>query len=126
MSDGDRKATQHEMIMARMGAEREFNETTLPRIRKQGREALFALLPVAQSDTGQSGVVAKFLLGIYNGTRFPFNLSELRRLDRSLFNQCIQVLAMDFQPEREIHECVNEGGRFFEELADTWCPSNRR
>lgn len=123
MSDRDKKAAQHAMMMARLGAEREFNETVLPKIRKEGQEALLNLLPVAKSDTGQSGVVAKFLLGIYNGKRFPFNLSELRRLDRSLFNQCMKVLAMDFQPEREIHEYVKNGSQVFEELAETWCPT---
>lgn len=77
---------------------------------------------MALSDTGQSGVVAKFLLGIYNGKRFPFDLSEFRRLDRELFEKCQQVMAMDFQPEREINEYFDGGGPIFESLAKTWYP----
>lgn len=107
---------------ARLAREREFNRVTLPAIRNDGEAALRELLPVAMSDTGQSGVVAMFLLGLYNGTRFPFNLRELRRLDRDLFDRCQAVLAMDFQPEREVHEYFEDGGRIFESLAETWYP----
>lgn len=122
MSDGIKKATQHAMMMARLGAEREFAETVLPKIRKQGQEALSALLPIAQSDTGQSGVVAKFLLCIYNGSRFPFDLRELRRLDRVIFNQCLAVLSLDFQPECKVYEYIPDGNRIFETLAASWHP----
>lgn len=107
---------------ARLAREREFNQVALPAIRKAGEAALHELLPVAFSDTGQSGVVAKFLLGVYNGKRFPFDLSEFRRLDRELFEKCQAVLAMDFQPKREVHEYVADGGRIFESLAATWYP----
>ncbi|MFP5325500.1 MAG: hypothetical protein ACLGH2_12715, partial [Gammaproteobacteria bacterium] len=38
-----------------------------------GKQALMRLFEVAQRDTGQSRRVAAFLLGCYNGTRFPFD-----------------------------------------------------
>lgn len=107
---------------ARLAREREFNQVTLPAIRKTGEKALRDLMPVAQSDTGQSAVVAKFLLGLYNGHRFPFDLNEFRRLDLELFEMCQAVMAMDFQHDREVHEYFENGGRIFEQLAATWYP----
>ena len=114
---------QRAQFQARLAREREFNQITLPAIRKRGEAALQDLIPVAQGDTGQSGVVARFLLGLYNGARFPFDLTEFRRLDRDLFEKCLAVMTMDFQPAREIHEHLDDGSHIFEELAATWCPT---
>ncbi|ABM21087.1 hypothetical protein [Marinobacter nauticus] len=105
-------------MAARLAAQRMFIETELPVIRQRGQAALFRLLPVALSDTGQSSVVARFLLGLYNGKRFPMDMTELRRLDRALLVDCLAVLEMDHQPEMEIHLYVENGGTLFEELAD--------
>lgn len=116
----DAISTQRAAFHARLAREREFNEVVLPEIRKTGETALHELLPVALRDTGQSEVIARFLLGLYNGTRFPFDLSEFRRLDRELFNKCQQVLAMDFQPEKEVHRFFADGSELFESMAKTW------
>ncbi len=48
-------------------------------------------------------VIQRFLLGLYNGHRFPFDLTDLRRLDRGNFEACLQVLEMDWMPQREVH-----------------------
>ena len=85
-----------------------------------GVAALQRLLPVAQRDTGQSGVVGRFLLGLYNGYAHPFNLTDLRRLDAGLHQDCLTVLAMDARPVREVHEYFAGGGRIWQELADNW------
>lgn len=116
----DAISTQRATFHARLEREREFNEVILPEIRRAGEVALRELLPVALSDTGQSEVIARFLLGLYNGTRFPFDLSEFRRLDRELFNKCQRVLAMDFQPEKEVHQFFDDGSELFESMARTW------
>lgn len=92
-------------------------------IRSACSEALARLLPVALRDTGQSGVVARFLLGLYNGPRFPFDMTELRRLDQELFIDCVTVLMMDSLRETEVHEHFQDGGMLFEKLADFWVPS---
>jgi len=120
--DGNNVEAQRARFEARLAREREFNKVTLPAIRNAGEEALRELLPVALNDTGQSEVVAKFLLGIYNGKRFPFDLTEFRRLDRELFEKCQNVMAMDFQPEREAHEYFEDGGSIFESMAENWYP----
>jgi len=72
-------------------------------------EALVRLWPIAQRDHGGAGVVCRFLLGLYNGTRFPFNLTELRRLDTDTLGDVMLVLQMDATfCTREVHELLNQ------------------
>jgi hypothetical protein len=92
----------------------------LPAIRLEGEGALRRLLPVAQRDTGQSMVIARFLLNLYNGERFPFDMTDLRRLDYELFDDCMAVLKMDFQPQKEVHLYFESGGALWEALAKEW------
>jgi hypothetical protein len=91
-----------------------------PAIRAIGIDALLRLVPVAQRDTGQSGVIARFLLGLYNGPAFPFDLTELRRLDAGLFDDCIAVLRLDNSPEQEVHTYVHNGEAIWENLRRSW------
>ncbi len=103
-----------------MRAEREARTALLPSIRADGEAALRRLLPIAQSDTGQSGVVARFLLNLYNGDRFPFDNTDLRRLDSGIVDDCLAVLRMDANPEREVHKYFPNGGEIWEQLARDW------
>lgn len=91
-----------------------------PRIQAEGIAAMLRLLPVAQRDSGQSSVVAKFLLSLYNSRRFVFDLTEFRRLDYKLFDDCMAVLKMDHAPSQELHLHIENGGAIFEDLANTW------
>ncbi len=93
---------------------------TLPVIRGEGVAALRRLVTVAQGSSGQCGYVAAFLLGLYNGSRFPVNLNDLRCLDLSLFRDCMAVLAMDFTPAVEVHTYIENGSEVFEKLARDW------
>jgi hypothetical protein len=72
--------------------------------------SLATLWNVAQGDTGQSGVCRRLLLSLYNGPRFPFAVTELRRLDHELLRAAIDVLAADASHtlRAEIHEILNE------------------
>lgn len=79
--------------------------------------ALMRLLEIAHKDTGQSRHVSRFLLSLYNGDRFPFDLTDFRCLDRAIFNDCLDVLQMDFRPLQEVHEYFINGGVIWEELA---------
>lgn len=92
----------------------------LPAIRERGEAALRRLLPIAQGNTGQCRHVAAFLLGLYNGKRFKFDLTDLRCVDRAIFEDCISVLQMDAQPLREVHTYFPKGGEVFEDLAVSW------
>ncbi|MBS3912774.1 MAG: hypothetical protein KGZ70_13405 [Hydrogenophaga sp.] len=92
-------------------------QASRPAIEAAGRQALHRLFTVAQGDTGQSRRVAAFLLGCYNGDRFPFDLTDFRSLDFELFDDCMAVLAMDAQPRQEVHLYFENGGQRFEEMA---------
>lgn len=92
----------------------------LPEIRAKGEAALRRLLPIAQGNTGQCRHVAAFLLGLYNGTRFPFDLTDLRCVDGEIFDDCMAVLQMEAQPAREVHTYFDNGSQVFEQLAQDW------
>lgn len=85
-----------------------------------GVAALQRLLRIAQGNSGQCKHVAGFLLGLYNGTRFKFDLTDFRCLDREIFMDCLKVLAMDFTPKREVHQYFKDGGQIWEQLAKDW------
>lgn len=73
-------------------------------IEEEGFEALQRLYVVATGPAGPCARVARFLLALYNGQRFPLDLSELRVLDTSLFEDCMKVLRMDARvTAREVH-----------------------
>ncbi len=54
-------------------------------------------------DTGGGGVCVRVLLGCYNGRRFPFDLTDLRRLDAKNLNNALTVLRMDARCRAEVH-----------------------
>nr|WP_315242139.1 hypothetical protein [uncultured Albidiferax sp.] len=59
-------------------------------------------------DTGGGIRAAKFLLGLYNGPRFPFDLTDLRCFDPSTFQAAMVVLRMDAEHTYcEIHVLLN-------------------
>jgi hypothetical protein len=104
--------------LARLRAER-------PRIQREGEAALRRLYSVAHGHSGQCRLIAMFLLGCYNGERFPFDLTEFRGLDSDLFDDCLAVLRMDWSPELEVHRYFPDGGAAFEGLARTWTIPDR-
>lgn len=100
--------------------EQEGVECTQQLIRASGVDALRRLLPVAQNNTGQSRVVARFLLGLYNGRRFPFDLTDFRLLDLPLFLDCLAVLKLDSRPDKDVHEFIEGGSAIWEKMAKVW------
>jgi hypothetical protein len=88
--------------------------------RTAGEAALRRLLPIAQRDTHQAGKVARVLLGLYNGRRFPLDLTNLRSLDDAIFEDVIAVMRMDANAHQEVHLYFENGGLVFEKLADDW------
>lgn len=97
-------------------------EAERPFIRAAGIEALHRLLPVAQRDTHQSRTVGQFLLSLYNGHAFPFPLTDLRGLDKSLWNDCMALLRMDQRPEQEVQEYIENGEQVWSQLKKDWAP----
>lgn len=90
--------------------------------------AAATLWNVAQRDTGQSSVCAKLLLGLYNGQRFPFALTDLRRLDCDLRRAAFDLMGADASGgiSCEVHDLLNRAtgrtdfGNRFEHLAHDW------
>ena len=83
-----------------------------------GLPALQRLATTANNDTGQAGTVRRFLLGLYNGHRWPFDLTTLRGLDKDLFDDCIDVLKLDARATvKEVHQYFKNGGELFKRFA---------
>lgn len=85
-----------------------------------GIDSLATLLDVAQCDAGQAWVIARFLAGLYKGDDFPFDLTELRRLDEDLFEHCMAVLRLDHRPAAEIHNYFPGGAARWQMLINQW------
>lgn len=83
-------------------------------------EALQRLWVIANGGSGQCRYVARFLLGLYNGTRFPFDLTDFRCLDAAIFTDCLHVLMLDYQPAAEVHVLLGQPSERFEVLAKSW------
>lgn len=88
--------------------------------RSAGEAALRRLLPIAQGASGQCERVARILLGLYNGHRFPLNLLNLRSLDHEILNDVLAVLRMDADAYQEVHQYFENGSEVFEQLAKDW------
>ncbi|AXO90932.1 hypothetical protein DZC75_20400 [Pseudomonas parafulva] len=108
--------------MATAIADAQSHQQRLPAIATAGTQALYRLVPLALRDTGQSRVLGRFLLGIYNGEDFPFELSALRGLDLPLFEDCMKILMMDYTPDLEVHERIENGSRIWQQLIEKWAP----
>lgn len=91
-----------------------------PAIVAAGEPALARLASLAVRPTGQSAVLGRFLLGLYDGQTYPFNLTELRGLDLDLFEDCMRVVMMDYSPDVEVHQRVPNGPAIWRELAAMW------
>ena len=63
------------------------------------------------SGTGQSRRLVRFLAGVYNGSDFPFDLTDLRVLDIELANACIDYLNYDRLAKAEVHTHLPGGGK---------------
>lgn len=61
--------------------------------------------------TGQVGRLVRFLAGVYNGSDFPFDLTDLRALDTRLANACLDYLNYDRLGKKEVHRHLSGGDR---------------
>ena len=82
----------------------------------QGILSLKKLYSVAQSDTGQARIIARFLANLYNGYDFQFDLTDFRALDQDLFVHCLHVLIMDHRCVKEVHQYFDNGGKRWENM----------
>lgn len=90
-------------------------------VEEQGVAALKRLYVVATGHSGQCRHIARFLLGLYAGHRFEFDLTNLRAIDTALYEDCIRVLNMDARlTKREVHQYFENGSQKWEALALDW------
>jgi len=70
---------------------------TLSKYTEAQQQAALLLFITAQQmlDTGGGSTCGKLLLGLYNGNRFPFDLTNLRRLDVGRLDAAMTVIQMD-------------------------------
>ena len=87
---------------------------------EEGVPALKRLFDIAHGNSGQCRYVAAFILGLYNGARFPFDLTDLRGVDAEIFADCMRVLRMDSCARKEVHTYFENGGDRFNDLAAQW------
>lgn len=59
--------------------------------------------------TGQVERLVHFLAGVYNGPRYPFDLTDLRALDTVLANACMAYLNYDRLGNEEVHHYLTGG-----------------
>lgn len=81
-----------------------------------GVPALERLVRVARGGSGQCHYIRRFLLGLFNGHRWPFDMTGLRCLDAELQADCLAVLRMDMNPRCEVHERIANGIAIFLEF----------
>lgn len=106
---------------------RMLSDAERPVILADGIEAVKRLVKLAESDSGQCRIAARFVLGLYNGSRFPFDLTDLRCVDESIFEDCMCALRMDARAmEKEVHKYFVDGGQRFEGIAENWGFENVR
>ena len=96
------------------------NTVTLPASLQHGVDALIRLLDIAHSNSGQPRIVARFLMSLYNGDRFPFDISDFRCLDSEIFADCLAVLQLDNQFSYQVHRYIQDGENVWERLAKRW------
>lgn len=85
---------------------------------ESGVRALKRLLPIACGHAHHNMIVARFLLGCHDGSRFQFDLTDFRLLDRHIFDDCLAVLKMNWSPVKEVHEHFLCGGQIWEQMAE--------
>lgn len=87
----------------------------------EGKAALVRLYEVAQGDTGQCRIIVRFLAGLYNGSAYPFDLTDLRSIDDALFEDCMSVLRMDARHcVQEVHNYFDDGNRRWKKMISDW------
>tara|TARA_B100000287_G_scaffold351173_1_gene340178 strand:+ start:46 stop:432 length:387 start_codon:yes stop_codon:yes gene_type:complete len=84
------------------------------------RDAVNALLKLAEGDTGGSRAAAGVLLGLYNGQAFPLDLTDLCALDLRHVQHALIAIRGRVLLAREPHAIVENGDQHFSTLVARW------
>ena len=70
--------------------------------------------------SGQWPRIVTFLGSLFNGTDFPFDLSELRGVDRDIAADALAVLRLDSLGQKEVQRYVENGDALWQELIEDY------
>lgn len=106
-------AAWHEIIAGKSMPRTEVLEQSVDAIMERARTALRTIETAIREHptTGQAGRLVRFLAGVYNGSEYPFDLTDLRALDTELANACLDYLNYDRLGKREVHHHLSGGDR---------------
>jgi hypothetical protein len=102
-----------ETISGERLARTEVLENDIQSIMDRAQEALQIIETAIGNNptSGQAGRLVRFLAGLYNGSDYPFDLTDLRALDTRLANACLDYLNYDRLGKREVHRHLTGGDR---------------
>jgi hypothetical protein len=88
-------------------------EQSVSEITVRAREALSVITTTIRKHpgTGQSRRLVRFVAACYNGTDYPFDLTNLRGLDTRLASACLDYLDYDRLSICEVHHHLPDGER---------------
>lgn len=100
-----------EIISGERLARTEVLENDIQSIMDRAQEALQIIETAIGNNptSGQAGRLVRFLAGLYNGSDYPFDLTDLRALDTRLANACLDYLNYDRLGKREVHRHLTGG-----------------
>ncbi|MDG6937951.1 MAG: hypothetical protein JRN42_05365 [Nitrososphaerota archaeon] len=107
------EAAWREIVTGRRLPRTETIEMDTEAIMERARTALERIETAIRENpsTGQAGRLVRFLAGVYNGSDYPFDLTDLRALDTELANACLDYLNYDRLGKREVHRHLSGGDR---------------
>lgn len=104
-------------LLAGIMTEDEYNKGI--RVRHEDhKNALTKVLRMALDDCGGSRVCRDFLLSMYNGHAYPFDMNGMCNLDGGLYAACITIMNINCRPNPpyEIHNWFTNGDEIFDRL----------
>lgn len=100
--------------------------STKPEISEPLEALAHFFIMASEGDHSGARVAACLLLGLYNGNRFKFDLTDLRLLDAANLKRALCLLEFDACPRMEVHQWLDklygrtDFGPRFEHLAHRW------
>lgn len=106
-------AAWHEIVAGKKMPRTEVLHEGLEAVMERARTALHTIETAIREHptTGQARRLVRFLASVYNGSEYPFDLTDLRALDTELANACLDYLNYDRLGKREVHHHLSGGDR---------------
>lgn len=83
-------------------------------------DRLLVLLATAERTDQQAKVVARFIAGVSDGVRYPFDLTEFRLLTPALVEDCLAVVRLDLVSWQGAVDYIEGGRRVIDGIIERW------